>query len=92
MARLTKLDAGVAVKITESRKIAGFRNALIHGYDSIDDAITWGVIISKLPILREELNTLLAGTWPSYFFSKSAGTGAAGGAGAAAAAGGGFFM
>jgi uncharacterized protein with HEPN domain len=37
MTRLVKLDRTVAEKITDYRKIAGFRNALIHGYDSIDD-------------------------------------------------------
>ena len=59
MARLLKLDASLAAKISEHRKIAAFRNALIHGYDSVDDTITWGVISKKLPVLREELKKLL---------------------------------
>lgn len=59
MSRLIKLDPVVAGKISDYRKIAGFRNVLIHGYDSIDDAISWSVITTKLPILLEELDELL---------------------------------
>lgn len=40
MTRLIKRDASVAARITDYRKIAGFRNALIHGYDSIRRAGT----------------------------------------------------
>lgn len=60
MARLTKTRCDRCGQNQRARKIADFRNALIHGYDSVDDAITWGVITNKLPILREELATLLA--------------------------------
>src|SRR4051812_27625347 len=60
MRRLMTLDVNIAQSITDYRKIAGLRNALIHGYDSIDDAITWGVIRGKLPILQGELDRLLA--------------------------------
>ena len=60
MARLVKLDRTTAERISEHRKIAGFRNALIHGYDSIDDDTSWGVITDKLPVLDRELAQLLA--------------------------------
>ena len=59
MTRLMKRDVSVASQITDYRKIAGFRNALIHGYDSIDDATSWGIVTVKLPILRRELDELL---------------------------------
>jgi uncharacterized protein with HEPN domain len=59
MTRLVKADPTTAAKITDYRKIAGFRNALIHGYDHIDHEIAWGVVINKLPLLREELQKLL---------------------------------
>jgi hypothetical protein len=32
-----------------------FRNRLIHGHDSVDDAIVWDVIQTKLPLLLEEV-------------------------------------
>jgi uncharacterized protein with HEPN domain len=60
MTRLMKRDQKTAEKISDYRKIAGFRNALVHGYDSIDDDTTWNVITEKLPILSDELTRLLA--------------------------------
>jgi uncharacterized protein with HEPN domain len=59
MTRLIKFDEMVAKQISEYRKIAGFRNALVHGYDSIDDEISWGIIQKKLPLLRVELEAML---------------------------------
>lgn len=59
MVRLMRLDRITAERITDFRKIAGFRNALVHGYDSIDDDISWGVIQKKLPILLGEVSELL---------------------------------
>src|ERR1700683_2335567 len=55
MTRLLKRDRAMAERITDSRKIAGFRNALVRGHDSVDDDTTWGVITKKLPVLRQEL-------------------------------------
>lgn len=60
MTRLIKRDPTTAVQISEHRKIAAFRNALIHGYDTIDDDTSWGIITTKLPILLAELNHLRA--------------------------------
>jgi uncharacterized protein with HEPN domain len=59
MSRLLKVDSALAGTISDYRKIASFRNVLIHGYDSIDDVISWGIVQSKLPILRAELERLL---------------------------------
>jgi len=59
MSRLVKRDVALASQITDYRKISGFRNALIHGYDSIDHSISWGVIQQHLPVLRRELEALL---------------------------------
>ncbi|MGA2232505.1 MAG: HepT-like ribonuclease domain-containing protein [Tepidisphaeraceae bacterium] len=59
MTRLIKRDLAAAEKISEYRRIAAFRNVLIHGYDSIDDETSWGIIEKKLPTLRAELENLL---------------------------------
>lgn len=59
MARLLRSNRAVAERITDYRKISGFRNALIHGYDSIDDETSWGIIARKLPVLLNELSLLL---------------------------------
>lgn len=60
MARLIKVDRTTAEKISDYRKIAGFRNALIHGYDSIDDSLSWSVVTNNLSTLQNELTRLLA--------------------------------
>jgi uncharacterized protein with HEPN domain len=59
MTRLAKANLPIASKITDFRKNAGFRNALIHGYDQIDHETAWGIVINKLPILRREVEALL---------------------------------
>ena len=60
LGRLVKTDETTAQRISEHRRIIGFRNVLIHGYDDIDDEITWRIVQDKLPVLRKELQTLLA--------------------------------
>lgn len=53
--RLRRADPGWVAGISEVEKIIGFRNVLAHGYDVIDDAITWDVVQRKLPPLLSEL-------------------------------------
>jgi len=60
LTQMRRLDETVFEKISESRKIVGFRNQIIHGYQKIDDTVTWQIIQDKLPILRKELEQLLA--------------------------------
>ena len=44
LSRLEKLDAALAGRISNNRQIVGFRNVLVHGYDTIDNQIVWRVI------------------------------------------------
>jgi uncharacterized protein with HEPN domain len=46
-------------KLSEARQMIGFRNRLIHGYDSVDDAIVWDIIARKLPALERQVNDLM---------------------------------
>jgi uncharacterized protein with HEPN domain len=46
-------------KIVEGRGIIGFRNRLIHGYDTVDTEIVWDVIRSKIPALESSVQRLL---------------------------------
>lgn len=39
--------------------IIGFRNRLIHGYDNVDDAIVWDVVVGKIPLLKREVDRLI---------------------------------
>ncbi len=47
------------IEISNSRKIVDVRNRIIHGYDSVSDAVIWGIVIKNLPILRVEVEKLL---------------------------------
>lgn len=57
--RLSLRDEETYEKISHAPQIIGFRNRLIHGYDSVDHGIVWDVIQNKLPLLGEEIDRLL---------------------------------
>jgi uncharacterized protein with HEPN domain len=59
LAQLAKLDASIAARITDHRRIISFRNLLIHGYADVDDRLVWDVVETKLPVLRREVEILL---------------------------------
>jgi uncharacterized protein with HEPN domain len=52
MTRLRHDAPEVLDQISEAPRIIGFRNVLIHGYDTIDIDATWKIIEEKLPTLR----------------------------------------
>jgi uncharacterized protein with HEPN domain len=54
-----RLDSPTATRISELRRIVDFRNRIIHGYDTIDDAVVWGIVGKHLPILVKEVADLL---------------------------------
>jgi len=60
IAQLRRLDEGAFDRITESARIVAFRNQILHGYQRIQDTVTWQIIEDKLPVLRIELEQLLA--------------------------------
>jgi len=50
---------GVAVQISDYRKIVGLRNILVHRYVSVDADLTWDILRSDLGRLTEEVDRLL---------------------------------
>lgn len=50
------------IGISSSRQIVSTRNYIIHGYDSLDNEILWGIVINHLPRLKAEVLTLLSKT------------------------------
>jgi uncharacterized protein with HEPN domain len=48
-----------AIEISRLNDIVNTRNKLIHGYDSIDNAIIYTIVIKHIPILKEEVNRLI---------------------------------
>ena len=59
--RLSQIDAETATRVGPVTQIKAFRNSLGHSYDSIDHAIVWDVIHSKLPSLLTNVEQLLLG-------------------------------
>ncbi len=54
------LKADSKIQITAARKIVNTRNYIIHGYDSLDNEILWGIVIKYIPKLEQEVDTLLS--------------------------------
>lgn len=59
LTRLEKIDPAWCGKITDFRKIVGFRNVLVHGYEAIDDQVVWKTIQEYLPVLQSEVQAHL---------------------------------
>ena len=57
MNRILKEDPGL--RIENSNKIIGFRNQIIHGYNSVSDESIWGIITVHLPKLKMEIDSLV---------------------------------
>ncbi|MGH3621014.1 MAG: HepT-like ribonuclease domain-containing protein, partial [Sciscionella sp.] len=45
--QLAKTDPKAAAHIPELPRIVAFRNILIHGYTTVDDALVWQVLVDK---------------------------------------------
>ncbi len=48
------------VEIEHARRIVDLRNRVIHGYDKVDDAVIWGILVRHLPKLKIEIEVLLS--------------------------------
>jgi len=57
--QLSKVAPEVAASIPDLPRIVAFRNILIHGYATVDDALVWQLLVEKLPALQEVLRRLL---------------------------------
>lgn len=44
LAQLLRRHPDLASKVTDYQDIINFRHILVHGYDRIEDDVTWGVI------------------------------------------------
>ncbi len=56
--RILKSEQNIIIE--NARKIVDTRNWVIHAYDSVDNAIIWGIITIHLPKLKIEIENLLA--------------------------------
>jgi uncharacterized protein with HEPN domain len=55
--QLKKTEPGL--EIENDKQIIGFRNRLVHAYDSIDNSIVWAILHRHLPKLRIEIKALV---------------------------------
>jgi uncharacterized protein with HEPN domain len=54
------LNVNPNIEITSARKIVDTRNRISHGYDSVSDDIIWSIVIRDIPILKQEVEKLIA--------------------------------
>ena len=47
------------ISITDARRMVDTRNKIIHSYDDVQPAQIWSIIINHLPLLKQEIQTLL---------------------------------
>jgi uncharacterized protein with HEPN domain len=60
MIRLERTDPATAMRISDVRKMIGFRHRLAHGYgEEIDDEQVWLIAREFLPALRGDVARLL---------------------------------
>ena len=59
LGHLAKLDAEIAGRISEHRRIIAFRNIPVHGYAGVDDMLVWDMVATRLADLRREVEELL---------------------------------
>jgi uncharacterized protein with HEPN domain len=62
--QLSKVSPDLARRVPKIGEIIGFRNVLIHGYATIDDARVWQITEISLPDLHEAVSALLAELGP----------------------------
>ncbi len=48
------------IEISGARRIVDLRNLVIHGYDSVDDVIIWGILSKDLPQLKDQIEKLIS--------------------------------
>jgi uncharacterized protein with HEPN domain len=63
--RIVRSDPEAAARLGDVKRIIGFRNILIHGYDIVDREVVWLVIQDDLPRLLAAVEALLADAGPA---------------------------
>ena len=58
--QLSRIAPDIAARIPELPRAVAFRNLLIHGYATVDDATVWLTMHEDLPALRANVAELLA--------------------------------
>jgi uncharacterized protein with HEPN domain len=59
LGRLSRAAPDLAARIPDLRRAVAFRNLLIHGYATVDDATVWRIVTEDLPVLAGQVGALL---------------------------------
>jgi uncharacterized protein with HEPN domain len=59
--QLSKVAPEIAAGIPDLRRVVAFRNILVHGYATVDDALVWQFLGDDLDRLEKVLRSLLEG-------------------------------
>jgi len=59
--RLNRVDPATADQINQARRIIGFRNILVHGYDIVENTVVWDIVEKNIPVLHTAILSLLEG-------------------------------
>ena len=46
--------------VTSARKVVDTMNFVIHAYDSLREDILWAIVIRHMPLLKKEIEEILA--------------------------------
>jgi uncharacterized protein with HEPN domain len=57
--RIIKRDADFETLISNAKAIIGLRNQVIHSYDNISDENIWSILITHIPKLKKEVESLM---------------------------------
>ncbi len=60
LSQALRAEPGLAARLSNTGRIVAFRNRLIHGYSNVSNEVVWGVLEANLPVLRREVDALLA--------------------------------
>jgi len=58
MNRILRIDKNIPIQ--NAKEIIDTRNKISHGYEQVNHAIIWGIVIKHLPVLKSEVEKLLA--------------------------------
>lgn len=58
--RILKNDESFIQHISNARAIISLRNQVILAYDNISDEMIWSILTTHLPLLKTEINQLIA--------------------------------
>lgn len=58
--QILRIEPDIEKQIPDARQIIDFRNILVHGYYAIEHETVWGILQKDLPLLLENIQSLLS--------------------------------